>query len=58
MWQLRNILETLKGSSLTVATEYGKVTGTLLEVNFDYITLSSGANFLYIPVTSIKNIAY
>ncbi|MEK5186504.1 DUF2642 domain-containing protein [Solibacillus sp. FSL W7-1324] len=58
MWQLRRTLETLKGSSLTVATEYAKVTGTLLEVNFDYITLSSNSDFLYIPLTSIKNIAY
>ncbi|MER2029011.1 MAG: DUF2642 domain-containing protein [Solibacillus sp.] len=58
MWQLRNILVPLKGSSLTVATEYAKVTGTLLEVNFDYITITSNSNLLYIPLTGIKNIAY
>lgn len=58
MWQLRTVLNSLKGSSLTVATEYAKVTGTLLEVNFDYITLTTNSNLLYIPLTSIKNLAY
>ena len=58
MWQLRLLLSTLVGSTLAVTTDYAKVSGNLVAVKSDYIVLSVNANLLYIPLTSIKNVAY
>ncbi|MER2171637.1 MAG: DUF2642 domain-containing protein [Psychrobacillus psychrodurans] len=58
MGQLRAYLNSLKGSNLTVTTEYSKVTGILVEVNLDFITLKTSSYFLYITLTSIENVAY
>ena len=58
MWQLRLLLSKLVGSTLAVTTDYAKVSGNLVAVKFDYIVLSVNANLLYIPLTSIKNVAY
>ena len=58
MWQLSSLLRSLVGSTLVVTTEYSRVSGTLIEVKYDYIVLSVGANLLYIPLTSIQNVTY
>ncbi|MBD8031673.1 MULTISPECIES: DUF2642 domain-containing protein [Solibacillus] len=58
MQQLRAVLNSLKDSTLEVTTEYSKVSGTLIEVKPDYITLRSNSSLLYIPLGSIQNIAY
>ena len=58
MQLLRTVLNSLKGSTLEVTTEYSKVSGTLIGVRTDYITLKSNSNLLYIPLGSIQNIAY
>lgn len=58
MGQLRAFLNSLKGSNLVVTTEYSKVAGVLVEVNLDFITLKTSSHFLYIPLTSIENVAY
>jgi hypothetical protein len=58
MWQLREILNSLEGSTLDVTTEYLMVSGALLDVNFDYIVLRANTNLLYIPLESIKSVAY
>ena len=58
MRQLRSLLNSLVGSTLTIATEYSQVSGCLTQVKYNYIVLSVGSDLLYIPLTSIKNIAY
>ncbi|MGN7479330.1 DUF2642 domain-containing protein [Solibacillus silvestris] len=58
MGKLRVFLNSLKGSNIEVATEYSKVRGVLLEVNFDYITLRKNSDLLYIPLAGIQNVAY
>lgn len=58
MGGLREFLKCLEGSMIDVTTEYSKVTGVLIDVNFDYIVLKTGGNLLYIPLESIQNIAY
>ncbi|MBM7665646.1 hypothetical protein JOC25_002138 [Solibacillus kalamii] len=58
MGQLRAFLNSLKGSNLIVTTEYSKVTGILVEVDLDFLTLKMNTHFLYIPLASIENVAY
>ena len=58
MWQLSSLLRSLVGSTLVVTTEYSRVSGNLIQVKYDYIVLSVGANLLYIPLTSIQNVTY
>ncbi|MBD8035508.1 DUF2642 domain-containing protein [Solibacillus sp. A46] len=58
MQLLRTFLNSLKGSTLEVTTEYSRVSGKLIEVKTDYIKLKSNSNLLYIPLGSIQNIAY
>ena len=58
MWNLRSALIALEGSVVGVATEYAKVSGTLIEVAYDYIVLRANANLLFIPLTSIQNVSY
>ncbi|MEK4627091.1 MAG: DUF2642 domain-containing protein [Solibacillus sp.] len=58
MWQLRERLNTIEGLTLEVTTEYSKVTGTLHVAKFDYIVLRVNSNLLFIPLGSIKSLAY
>ena len=58
MWQLAAFLRSLIGSDVSIATEYSRVSGTLIEVKYDYIVLRVGSSLVYIPLTSIKNVAY
>lgn len=58
MWQLSSLLRSLVGSTLAITTEYSRVSGTLIEVKYDYIVLSVGSNLLYIPLTGIQNVTY
>lgn len=58
LWQLRLLLNSLIGSTLEVTTEYSRVSGTLTQVNYDFIVLRENSSLLYIPLTSIKSIAY
>lgn len=58
MWQLRERLNTIEGLTLEVTTEYSKVTGTLQAAKFHYIVLRVNSNLLFIPLESIKSLAY
>ncbi|MDN4493192.1 DUF2642 domain-containing protein [Ureibacillus aquaedulcis] len=58
MWQLRLILKSLEGSTIEVSTEYSSLSGILIEVEEDYFVLRTAAHLLYVPLTSIKSLAY
>lgn len=58
MWQLRSILSALEGMTVDITTEYSTVSGILIEVKADYIVLRTTADLLYIPLASIKSVAY
>ena len=58
MWQLSSLLDCLVGLTLAITTEYSRVSGILIEVKYDYVVLSVGSNLLYVPLTSIQNVAY
>lgn len=58
MWQLRLILSPLEGMTIDISTEYSTVSGILVEVEADYIVLRTTADLLYIPLASIKSLAY
>ncbi|MBD8027886.1 DUF2642 domain-containing protein [Ureibacillus sp. Re31] len=58
MWQLRSILSPLEGMTVDITTEYSTVSGILIEVKADYIVLRTTADLVYIPLASIKSVAY
>ncbi|MEK9199352.1 DUF2642 domain-containing protein [Ureibacillus sp. 179-F W5.1 NHS] len=58
MWQLRSILSPLEGMTIDITTEFSTVSGILIEVKADYIVLRTTADLLYIPLASIKSVAY
>lgn len=58
MWQLRSILSPLEGMTVDITTEYSTISGILIEVKADYIVLRTTADLVYIPLASIKSVAY
>ena len=58
MNKLRLFLKKLEGLTIEIATEYGPISGVLIEVKTDYLVLRTNSNLVYVPLTSIQNITY
>ena len=58
MSKLRLFLKKLEGLSVEIATEYGPVSGVLVEVETDYLVLRTNNNLVYVPLASIQYITY
>ena len=58
MSKLYLFLRKLEGLTIEIATEYGPVSGVLVEVEFDYLVLRTSNNLVYVPLKSIQNITY
>mgnify|MGYP006352770503 CR=1 FL=1 len=58
MSKLRFFLKKLEGLTVEIGTEYGPVSGVLVEVEFDYVVLRTNNNLVYVPLASIQYINY